>query len=243
MGMTSPANQTSAPQRLSPQDLRRNVAKVLTDWANYENDKPLGWLPEEWESKIDPGAVDHAVDALQQAHGDEERSRARRALDPIIARGLVRRAGRFVAAPAIVKPEMLNDWIIWLFLREAYESLGGDVAEVECELWGERFHLVVCVSCTAIFRPARRIVQASHCHLCRHRPAAPAFGSPEMLRALAANEPIEIRVPEKAGSVVLSWKRKTVIRCPECQATAFVRSGAKTCGKASCRSRHRRRLS
>jgi hypothetical protein len=49
---------------------------------------------------------------------------------------------------------MLEDWMIWLCVRLTYECLGGDVAEVECDLWGERFHLVVCTSCTAVFRPA-----------------------------------------------------------------------------------------
>jgi hypothetical protein len=226
---------------LSPQDLRRNLGELLTGWANYENEKPAGWLIEQWEAKIDPDDVDRALDAVEEAHDDARRARARQALEPIIARGLVRRAGRFIAAPAIVGPKVLEDWVIWLCVRLTYERLGGDVAEVECDLWGECFHLVVCASCTAIFRPARRARQASRCHLCRHRPAAPAFGSPETLRAFAANQPIEVRVPTKAGNVVLSWRRKTLIRCPECREPAFVRAGALTCGKASCRSRHRRR--
>lgn len=200
---------------LSPQDLRRNFAQLLSAWANYENEKPVGWLIDQWETRLDPEVIDCAMDAIEDAHDDERRAKAMRALEPIVARGLVRRMGRFIAAPAIIEPEMLEDWTVWLCVRLAYESLGGEVSEVECKLWGEHFHLAVCTSCTAVFRPTRRIRQASRCHLCRHRPAAAAFGSPETLRAFAANEPITIRVPKKAGSVVLSWKYKTMIRCPE----------------------------
>jgi hypothetical protein len=234
-------NQPQSIRGLSPQDLRRNLCELLFVWGDYQNEKPAGWLPDQWEARLDPEAVERAADAIEEAHDDGHRTTARQAIEPIIARGLVRRMGRFIAAPAIIESEMLEDWAAWLALRLAYERLGGDIAEVECELWGERFHLVVCDSCTAVFRPARRIRQASRCHLCRHRPAAPAFGSPETLQAIAAGQPITIRVPKKAGNVVLSWTTKTLIRCPECGEPAFVRNGAATCGKPACRSRHRRR--
>lgn len=63
----------------------------------------------------------------------------REALEPIIAHGLVRREGRFLRAPAIVKPEMLVDWALWVVassdVRElrwrgrggAMRALGGGV--------------------------------------------------------------------------------------------------------------------
>jgi hypothetical protein len=241
--MAGPGNHLTTSSGLSPQDLRRNFRELLKDWADYENEKPAGWLTEQWESRIDPKILDDALAALEDAHGDEQRARARRALEPIIARGLVRREGQFVAPPAIVKSEMLKDWVIWRTLRLAYEHMGGDISEVQCELWGERFQLVVCESCSAVFRPVRRARQASRCHLCRHRPAAAALGSPETLKALAAGQPVTIRVPERVGNVVTSWKLKTLIRCPECREPAFVRSGATTCGKPACRSRRRRRQS
>jgi hypothetical protein len=239
--MERSGNHLATTKGLSPQDLRWNFRELLKDWADYENEKPAGWLAEQWESHIDPKILDDALVAHEDTRDDEKRARAQRALEPIIARGLVRRMGRFVAPPAIVKPEMLKDWVIWRTLRLAYESLGGEVSEVPCELWGEHFQLVVCDSCSAVFRPARRARQASRCHLCRHRPAAAALGSPETLRALAAGQPITIRVPERIGNVVSSWKLKTLIRCPECREPAFVRSGATTCGKPACRSRRRRR--
>jgi hypothetical protein len=226
---------------LSPQDLRRNFRGLLKDWADYENEKPAGWLPEQWGSRIDPTVLDDAVVAFENARDDEGRAMARRALEPIIARGLVRRHGRFLAPPAIVEPTLLKDWVIWIALRFAYDRLGGDVSEVQCEHWGECFRLIVCDSCSAVFRPARRSRQASRCRLCRHRPAAAALGSPETLKAIAAGEPVTIRVPESIGTVVTSWKLKTLIRCPECHEPAFVRHGATTCGKPACRSRRRRR--
>lgn len=234
-------NHVTTANGLSPQDLRRNFRRLLKDWADYENEKPTGWLPEQWESRIDPTILDDAVIALEGAHDDEGRAKARQALEPIIARGLVRRHGRFLAPPAIVEPTLLKDWTIWIALRLAYDRLGGDVSEVQCEHWGERFQLIVCDSCSAVFRPARRARQASRCHLCRHRPAAAALGSPETLKALAAGESVTIRIPESVGNVVTSWRYKALIRCPECREPAFVRHGATTCGKPACRSRRRRR--
>jgi hypothetical protein len=221
--------------------------EILRLWADYENQKPVGWLKEDWESTTDPQVLDCASAAMYEAgfgnsDDDDADAAARLSLEPIIPRGLLRREGRFVRPPAIVNSEMLTDWNLWNGLRAIYAKLAGDVAEVRCEHWGERFQLIVCDSCTAVFRPRRRAAQARHCHLCKHRPAAPPLGSPETIAAVAAGKPVTISVPERAGNVVVSWKTKTLIRCPECGEPSFARSGALTCGKPACQSRQRRRL-
>jgi hypothetical protein len=110
---------------LSPQDLRRIFREGLRRWAD-EKEKPAGWLPEDWQSKIDPGLLDHTTDvawglALDTNASDEALATARAALEPMIARGLVRREHRFLRAPAIVKPEMLLDWVLWTSLRPERE--------------------------------------------------------------------------------------------------------------------------
>jgi predicted RNA-binding Zn-ribbon protein involved in translation (DUF1610 family) len=220
---------------------------VLRRWANFEGEKPVGWLKEDWESKIDPGVLDRASDGLWAVGfdgdaGDDVRTAARCALEPNLARGLVRREHHFVRPVAIVKPEMLNDWQAWVALKTLYERVGGDVADVRCEHWGEVFHLVVCDACSAVFRPKRRVYKTRRCHLCRHRPAAPALGTPETTDAMAAGWPVTISVPERVGSVVTSWKTRTLFRCPECGEPTFARNEAQTCSKPGCQSRHRRRI-
>jgi hypothetical protein len=246
-GMTASGNQESGQTGLSPQDLRRMFREVLRRWADYENEKPVGWLKEEWEAKTEPAILDRAVGqiwevAVSETADDSARSVARLAIEPVIARGLVRRAGRFVRPPGIVKPSMLMDWHMWSAVKALYESLGGEVSEVRCHHWGEQFHLIVCESCTAVFCPRRRANQAKRCHLCNHRQAAPPLGSPETVAAIAAGRPIAVCVGERTGTVVTSWKTKTLIRCPECREWAFVRAGATTCGRTACQSRQRRRL-
>ena len=185
--MTASANHESGQSRLSQQDLRRIFREGLRRWADYEAEKPAGWLPEDWDSKIDPGLLDRATEVVWDLAGetnanDDALTTAREALEPIIAHGLVRREGRFLRAPAIVKPEMLLDWALWTSLRAMYESYGGDVAEVRCEHWGEEFHLIACGGCTAVFRPRRRVTNGRHCPLCRARPPAPPLGSPNTRR-------------------------------------------------------------
>ena len=240
--MTPAGNQAAEPGGLSPQEVRRFLREQFRRWADYDNEKPAGWLPEAWETKIDPRILDAAVVAIQQVGSDDESRRAaRNALEPIIARGLERRAGRFIIPVMVVKPEMLSDWVAWETTRRAFEGVGREASDVRCALWGEHFHLVVCNACTAVFRPRRRAAQARRCHLCLRRPAEPAIGAPETLGPLVAGQPITIRVPERVGNVVTSWKIKTVMRCPECGATAFTRRGATTCGSKACESRRRRR--
>lgn len=245
--MTASANQHSGQSGLSQQDLRRIFREGLRRWADYEAEKPAGWLTEDWDSKIDPGLLDRATGVVWDLAGetnsnDDALATARKAFEPIIAHGLVRREDRFLRAPAIVKPEMLLDWALWTSLRAMYESYGGDVAEVRCEHWGEEFHLIVCEGCTAVFRPRRRVVNTRHCPLCRARPPAPPLGSPGTLAAYAARTPITLCVPERVGNVVTSWKVETLIRCPECGEPVFARKGAVTCAKPACQSRHRRRV-
>lgn len=245
--MTASANHDLRQSELSPQDLRRIFREGLRRWAEYENEKPAGWLPEDWESEIDPGLLDRATElvwdlAAETNASDDRLAAARESLEPIIARGLVRREHRFLRPPAIVKPEMLLDWMLWTSLRLMYESYGGDVVEVRCEHWGEQFHLIVCDGCTAVFRPRRRVHKTRHCHLCRARPAAPALGSSGTLAAYAAGAPITVCVPERIGNVVTSWKVRTLVRRAECGEPVFARKGAVTCAKPACQSRHRRRL-
>lgn len=245
--MTASANHDSGKSGLSQQDLRRIFREGLRRWADYEAEKPAGWLTEDWDSKIDPGLLDRATEVVWDLAGetnanDDALATAREALEPIIAHGLVRREDRFLRAPAIVKPEMLLDWALWTSLRAMYESYGGDVAEVRCEHWGEEFHLIVCEGCTAVFRPRRWVANTRHCPLCRARPPAPPLGSPETLAAYAARTPITVCVPERVGNVVTSWKVKTLIRCPECGKPVFARQGAVTCANPACQSRHRRRV-
>jgi hypothetical protein len=245
--MTGPAKHDLRQSWLSPQDLRRIFREGLRRWADYENEKPAGWLPGDWESKIDPSLLDRATQVISDLARKTDASHAalaagRDALEPIIAHGLVRREHRFVRPPGIVKPEMLLDWVLWESLRMIYESYGGDVAQVRCEHWGEEFHLIVCDGCTAVFRPRRRVDKTRHCHLCSARPAVPALGSPGTLAAYAAGTPVTICVAERNRNVVMSWKTKTLIRCPECGEPVFARKGALTCAKAACQSRHRRRV-
>ena len=246
--MLEPADQLQAFSGLSPQDLRRTFRDlVLRRWANFAGEKPVGWLKEDWESEIDPELLDRASEALwvvafELDAGDEARTAARRALEPILARGLVWREHHFVRPVAIVKPEMLKDWHAWVALKALYERVGGDVADLQCEHWGETFCLIVCDSCSAVFRPKRRVHMTRRCHLCQHRPAAPPLGAPETLEALAAGRPVTISVPARAGNVVTSWKTKTLIRCSECGEPTFARQGAQTCSKPACQSRHQRRV-
>jgi hypothetical protein len=243
--MFSSGNRRESVNGLSPQHVRRLFRDlVLERWANYENEKPVGWLKEDWESKVDPGLLEHGVDAVWAAafvpvSEDRERTAALQALEPIIARGLVWREHHFVRPPAIVKREMLADWQAWSALKALYEQFGGDVADVRCDHSGETFRLLVCESCSAVFRPKRRVLGTRYCHLCQRRPAAPALGSPEMIEAFAAGRPVTITVPTRIGSVVISWKTKTLIRCPECAEPTFVRREARTCPKPACQSRHR----
>jgi hypothetical protein len=223
--MVNAGNQTFGQRGLSPQDLRRMLREFLRRWADYQNEKPAGWLSEDWESTTDPAVLDNAAGALWEAGFERVDDHgvlaiARRSLEPIIARGLVRREHRFVRPPAIVKPEMLSDWKLWVGLRATYEKVGGQIADVSCEHWGETFNLIVCESCTAVFRPRRR-VDARHCHLCKHRDAALPLGSPETVAAIAVGRPVTVSVPESIGNVVISWKAKTLIRCPECREPAF----------------------
>jgi hypothetical protein len=175
--------------------------------ADCENEKPAGWLPEDWESKIDPALLDHATEvvwdlSLEATASDEALAAARTSLEPIIAHGLVRREHRFLRPPAIVKPEMLLDWGLWTSLRTepCTRGMEADVAEVRCQHWGEQFHLIVCDGCTAVFRPRRRVHKTRHCHLCCARPAAPALGSPETLSAFGTGIPITVCVPERIGT-------------------------------------------
>ena len=53
--MLRSGSRTDSVNGLSPQHVRRMFQDlVLERWANYENDKSVGWLKQDWESKIDP---------------------------------------------------------------------------------------------------------------------------------------------------------------------------------------------
>jgi hypothetical protein len=78
--------------------------------------------------------------AIQQVESDDEgRRAARNALEPIIARGLVRRMGRFIIPVMVVKPGMLSDWVAWETIRRAFEGVGGETSDVRCALWVRTF--------------------------------------------------------------------------------------------------------
>lgn len=103
--------------------------EVLRRWADYENGKPVGWLKEDWQAKTEPAILDGAAAkiwevAVNATADGSARTAARLAIEPVIARGLVRRAGRFVRPPGIVKASMLMDWLTWSAVKALYESLG-----------------------------------------------------------------------------------------------------------------------
>jgi hypothetical protein len=85
------------------------VRELLRHWADYDNEQPAGWLKDDWESRADPAVLDRAAaftaDAASNSNaGDDVIGAAHRSLEPIIARGLMRREGRFVRPPVVVKP-------------------------------------------------------------------------------------------------------------------------------------------
>ncbi|MFT3866641.1 MAG: hypothetical protein QM729_20460 [Solirubrobacterales bacterium] len=158
------------------------------------------------------------------------------AVDEILGRGLLAREGRFVRPPAIVKPELLDDFLAWEWIKMCLKLLGG----VQFWLPGwtpKTTPLSVCDGCTAVFRPARK-KSARFCRLCAHKQPPPPLGMTGPLRR--PGDTVVAAAPKLSGHVVTGWKEVTVGLCLEC-GDAFIGPAGKVFCSSGCGQRHRRR--
>jgi hypothetical protein len=164
------------------------------------------------------------------------RQEALDAVDEILGRGLLGREGRFVRPPAIVKPELLDDFLAWEWIKMNLKLLGG------VRFWPPGWTpkttpLSVCDGCTAVFRPARK-KSARFCRLCAHKQPSPPLGMGGSLQR--PGDTVVAPAPKLFGHVVTGWKEVTIGLCLEC-GEAFVGPSGKVFCSTSCGQRHRRR--
>lgn len=164
---------------------------------------------------------------------DETVERARSAVERAITDGLRARWGFPLIPPAIVKPEMMGDWILYrltLTLREKLASFcSGSSA------WWPR-GIGVCRACTMVFAPRRRSF-GEFCHLCCKRPAEPFVVGQ---RTLEPGTRQTVRTPKLAGTMILGWTTTTIGLCPECETPFMGRRDATACPGCANRVRQRR---
>lgn len=241
----------ATPAGLSPQDLCRFLADRLDVWVNYfgpDREEPAGWLKQEWHHRIEysdllkAAAVVLAADPMAEEHQQMAQVRAR--LEPLLLRGLARRAGRFILPALVVRPEDLQDWQAWSFVRDLHEAAGGETADASIEQWGRARRFVVCDSCTSVFSPRRRFSGTARCKLCAKRPASPALGTADTLEMLRNGQPVTVRAAraDTQLGLVTGWGSITLSRCAECGSPFTGKSGARLCGSSSCAGKHRRRV-
>jgi hypothetical protein len=211
-----------------------------------DGEKPAGWLPAKWHARVEAAVLVEAVEAtLAGVRGDDDaKLRARTLLEPLVARGLLRRAGRFIEPLVIVKDEQLAGLRAWEALRGAYEAVGGCVRDIRHDVGTMSFTLLVCERCTAVFAPRRRAADARYCQSCAKsgRELAPPLGArgPETLGEKGS---VVVRAPvARVGNVVLSLRNVTVSRCVECGELIHGRADKLVHSKSACSSRRQRRL-
>jgi hypothetical protein len=236
---------TSAASRLSPQELRQRLLGQLDRWANYpQGAKPAGWLDKTWHAPVDSNALHGVCELILNVLADDTRDRARSAVEPLVARGLVRRAGRCLDHNG-------GDVSAWRIVAGVYRELGGDLRDLRCEFGGRRFPLLVCASCTQVFQPKRKVrathkgTQTRYCELCSKRSQPPDALGPSLALPRLANldehESLTVRRPYLDGRFIKSWGVTTITRCTECREPMHGRADKRVCAKA-CESRCQRRV-
>lgn len=227
--------------------LRGDLVDHLDRWANFHGPKPIGWLDADWNEHVERRVLEATATRIAYRRlsdsEDEGAVHVVDALEPLLARGLVRRAGRFVVPPMVTGPDDWRDWAAWELLSGLYRELTGQSSStmvVTDPFDGSQLHLGVCESCTVVFRPKRN---ARRCDACAHLKANldPALGEPRTVAALKSGEPVRVRVPKLDGRIVTSWGTRTVFRCPMCGRSAIRKGGAGTCSSEACKSRAKRR--
>lgn len=157
------------------------------------------------------------------------------AVDQVVGRGLLAREGTFIRPPAIIKPEMLDDFLAWEFVKMNLSLLGVKFWDPG---WTPKTKPVsVCDGCTAVFRPGRK-KSARFCQLCSHKAPPPPLGMSGPLQS--PGDTVVVAAPKLEGTIVTGWRAVTAGLCAECGEAFFGRAGKTFCSQ-KCGQRQRRR--
>jgi hypothetical protein len=184
------------------------------------------------EVSRDPRAVRSVVAARRRTVA-AELSAARAAVEDAIRQGLIMRIGFPVRPLAVVKPSMLEHWILYRFVLQVRLQL---LLEPEHVPWRPE-GVAVCESCAFVFRPRRRRT-AAFCDLCKRGDVMPqVLGD----RPFKSGELHTFRAPKLNGNMIVGWKAASMGLCVEC-GKVFVskRRDAEACPDCTNKLRQRR---
>ena len=184
------------------------------------------------EATEDPRAVPSVIAARRRAVATRL-GHARTAAAEAITDGLLKRVGFPLRPLALIKPSMLEDWILYELALGLRSQLALEHESIPWRPEG----VAVCESCALVFRPRRRRT-AALCDFCQGRDVEPqVFGE----RPFVRGELQTFRVPKLHGNLLVGWKTASVGLCTEC-GEVFVaqRRDAEACTACTNRLRQRR---
>lgn len=180
----------------------------------------------------DPRVATPRLAAIRRSVADQL-DEARLATEAAITDGLIKRTHFTLRPTAVIRPSMLENWILYGFLLELRLQLMLDPEPIPWRPEG----VAVCETCAMVFKPRRRRT-AALCDFCRDGGVErQAFGD----SPLVPGELQTFRAPRRNGNLLLGWRTASMGFCPEC-GEVFVaqRRDAQACEKCSNKLRQRR---
>lgn len=184
------------------------------------------------EASEDPRAVPSVIAARRRAV-TTQLGRARTATAEAITDGLLKRVGFPLRPLAVIKPSMLEDWILYQLTLGLRSQLALEPESISWRPEG----VAVCESCALVFRPRKRRT-AALCDFCQGRDVEPnVFGE----RPFVPGELQTFRAPKLRGNLLVGWKTASMGLCVEC-GEVFVaqRRDAEACAACTNKLRQRR---
>jgi len=184
------------------------------------------------QASEDLRAVPSVIAAMRRVVTTQLR-RARTATEQAITDGLIKRAGFPLRPLAVIKPSMLEDWILYQLAVGLRSQLALEPEPIPWRPDG----VAVCESCALIFRPRRRRT-AALCDFCQGRDVEhQVFGE----RPFVPGELQTFRAPKLNGNLLVGWKTASMGLCVEC-GEVFVaqRRDAEACPACTNKLRQRR---
>ncbi len=222
--------------------LAEPLAAALVQWSGSTVEEATYFAEQSMRESlrlgVERGAVRrHALTNAQRQGGleklDERAARlalkTRQVLEAELETGLQWRRNRLLCPPIIFPGQgMADDWLAYKLLYRTTRNLGGRVV----------FDTRPCERCTLIFDASR--ANAVKCDLCsKGGRLAPPLGLHDGPLA-APGDQARVRVPRRAGRMLLGWGKTTVGYCSECGEFYHGPRSGPTCGAVACRQRRSR---